>query len=87
MLPILPVTVTRPLGDDPPVAHLSYGAGALESLQKLPDHSVHMVATSPPYWGLRDYGMEPVHWPEVAFSPMPGLPPLIVPAGDYNLGL
>jgi len=23
----------------------------------------------------------------VAFSPMPGLPPLIVPAGDYNLGL
>lgn len=86
-MPILPVTVTRPLGDDPPVAHLSYGAGALESLKKLPDHSVHMVATSPPYWGLRDYGMEPVHWPEVAFSPMPGLPPLIVPAGDYNLGL
>src|SRR5271165_3549126 len=22
----------------------------------LPDRSVHMVCTSPPYWGLRDYG-------------------------------
>ena len=24
--------------------------------------SVHMVATSPPYWGLRDYGLEPSVW-------------------------
>ena len=24
----------------------------------LPDASVHMVVTSPPYWGLRDYGLE-----------------------------
>ena len=23
----------------------------------LPDASVHMVVTSPPYWGLRDYGL------------------------------
>ena len=28
----------------------------LESLKKLPDQSVHCVVTSPPYWGLRDYG-------------------------------
>ena len=26
------------------------------TLRELPDRSVHMVATSPPYWGLRDYG-------------------------------
>lgn len=23
----------------------------------LPDESVHCVVTSPPYWGLRDYGL------------------------------
>ena len=25
-------------------------------LKTLPDNSVHCVVTSPPYWGLRDYG-------------------------------
>jgi DNA modification methylase len=29
----------------------------LEGLAQLPDESVHCVVTSPPYWGLRDYGM------------------------------
>jgi hypothetical protein len=29
---------------------------ALEVLAGLPDESVHCVVTSPPYWGLRDYG-------------------------------
>lgn len=28
----------------------------LKGLKKLPDNSVHCVVTSPPYWGLRDYG-------------------------------
>lgn len=27
-----------------------------ELLRELPDESVHCVVTSPPYWGLRDYG-------------------------------
>jgi len=31
---------------------------ALAVLRTLPDASVHMVCTSPPYWGLRDYGVE-----------------------------
>lgn len=30
----------------------------LEQLRTLPDNSVHCVVTSPPYWGLRDYGVE-----------------------------
>jgi DNA modification methylase len=30
----------------------------LERLRDLPDESVHCVVTSPPYWGLRDYGVE-----------------------------
>jgi DNA modification methylase len=29
-----------------------------EQLRTLPDESVHCVVTSPPYWGLRDYGTE-----------------------------
>ena len=28
----------------------------LETLRTLPDNSVHCCVTSPPYWGLRDYG-------------------------------
>lgn len=31
---------------------------ALTVLKTLPDQSVHCIVTSPPYWGLRDYGCE-----------------------------
>ena len=34
----------------------------LNVLPKLPTESVSCIATSPPYWGLRDYGIEPVIW-------------------------
>jgi len=37
-------------------ARLIYGAPNIESLRSLPAESVHCVVTSPPYWGLRDYG-------------------------------
>jgi len=47
--------VLYPLGDDPPQARLMYGRDCLASLRALPDQSVHMVATSPPYFGLRCY--------------------------------
>ena len=30
---------------------------AIEGLSQLPDESVDCVVTSPPYWGLRDYGV------------------------------
>jgi DNA modification methylase len=33
-----------------------------ERLKELPDKSVHMVATSPPYFGLRCYDVEPTIW-------------------------
>jgi DNA modification methylase len=35
-----------------------YVGDALEVLRGLPDESVHCCVTSPPYWGLRDYGSE-----------------------------
>lgn len=33
-----------------------------EILRSLPDRSVHVVVTSPPYYGLRDYEIEPSIW-------------------------
>lgn len=39
-------------------ADLYYGQDVREALKSLPDKSVHMIATSPPYFGLRDYGRE-----------------------------
>jgi DNA modification methylase/transcriptional regulator with XRE-family HTH domain len=35
---------------------------AREVLAMLPAESVHCVVTSPPYWGLRDYGLPPTVW-------------------------
>ncbi len=34
----------------------------LDVLRRLPDGCVHCVVTSPPYWGLRDYGTAPLVW-------------------------
>jgi hypothetical protein len=44
----------------------------LDRLRELPDESVHCCVTSPPYWGLRDYGvvgqigLEPTHQEYIA---------------------
>ena len=34
----------------------------LDVLRSLRAQSIQCVVTSPPYWGLRDYGLEPVVW-------------------------
>lgn len=34
----------------------------LELLRAMPAKSVHCIVTSPPYWGLRDYKIEPQVW-------------------------
>jgi len=33
-----------------------YVGNAIDTIQQIPDKSVQTVVTSPPYWGLRDYG-------------------------------
>lgn len=35
-----------------------FNGDCLDVLSELPDESVHMCATSPPFYGLRDYGMD-----------------------------
>jgi len=50
-----PKILKAAIGDSPGVASLYYGQDVLETLKQLPDQSVHMVATSPPYFNLRSY--------------------------------
>jgi DNA modification methylase len=37
-------------------SHRIIQGDCIEGLRTLPDASVHCCVTSPPYWGLRDYG-------------------------------
>ena len=39
-----------------------YLGSALEVLKTFPDNSIDMCCTSPPYWALRDYQLEPIIW-------------------------
>jgi len=39
-----------------------YIGNCLDELKKLPSESIDMCVTSPPYWGLRDYGTEGQVW-------------------------
>lgn len=59
---IEPKIVRLPLGDRSPEAKLYYGGDVRASLRALPEASAHCVVTSPPYWGLRDYGTPPTVW-------------------------
>lgn len=47
---------------DVPKATLYYGQNVIETLRGLPAASIQTVCTSPPYWGLRDYGSEGIVW-------------------------
>lgn len=59
----------------------------LEILPTLPGASVQTIITSPPYFGLRDYGIEPTDWPAIDYAPMSGLPSITIPAQTVCLGL
>ena len=49
----------------------------MDRLAELPDESVHMCVTSPPYYGLRDYGIAPQVWGDwrgsLGLEPTPAL--------------
>ena len=42
--------------------NIIHHGNCLDLLRQMADESVNCVITSPPYWGLRDYGLEPVVW-------------------------
>lgn len=60
---------------------------SLDVLAQLPPGAIHACITSPPYYGLRNYGIEPVAWPAVTFAPMAGLPEMTIPEQVCCLGL
>lgn len=51
-----PTVLVYPFGDRSYVSTLYYGEDVRTSLLLLKEKSVQCVVTSPPYWGLRDYG-------------------------------
>lgn len=70
--------------DDSVTLHLG---DALTVVRELPDGAANCIVTSPPYFGLRDYGVPPRDWPEVSYVPMSGVPPIKIPAMTCALGL
>jgi DNA modification methylase len=60
---------------------------ALTRFRELPSERVHCVVTSPPYWGLRDYGTTDIDFAAGSYSPMSGLPMIAYPAWRGQLGL
>lgn len=59
----------------------------MKIMPTLEAESFHTCVTSPPYWGLRDYGVPPTDWPKIKYAPMLGLSPITVPAWTGCLGL
>jgi len=45
-----------------------YQTDALSGLKRLADESVDCIVTSPPYWQLRDYGIESIEWTDGWFG-------------------
>lgn len=52
--------IDPPTTDAAPILFLH--ASAIDGLRQLPDNSVHIACTSPPYYGLRAYGTDPQVW-------------------------
>lgn len=60
---------------------------AIEIMPELQSETFHTCVTSPPYFGLRNYGVSESYWPETTYTPMTGLPALTVPEWNGCLGL
>lgn len=73
--------------DRPSYLNRVHIGNALELAADLPAESIHCIVTSPPYYGLRDYGLPPFDWQAVEYAPMPGLSPVRVEAWRGCLGL
>lgn len=64
-----------------------YNENCITGLRKLPDACVDTCVTSPPYYGLRDYGIQSTYWPAGYYVPMAGLPEVAVLEWTGCLGL
>jgi DNA modification methylase len=58
----------------------------IKTIATLEPQSVNCVVTSPPYFGLRNYGIAPTQWPVIEYVPMTGLSSVAVEAMECCLG-
>lgn len=61
-------------------------AHVLEGLRQIEPGTVHTCVTSPPYWGLRNYGTPPVKWPRMRYKPIAGMRDTVLPAWEGEMG-
>lgn len=64
-----------------------YQGNCLDIMRTWSNEFIDCVVTSPPYWNLRDYGIDPTEWPEISYSPMCGLSEITIPEMTCCFGL
>lgn len=64
-----------------------YNMDCMVGMKQIPDESIDCCVTSPPYYGLRDYGIEPSRWPSITYSPLAGIPEITEPEWEGVLGM
>lgn len=65
---------------DPASPFTRHTGHVIDILRGMSAESVQCIVTSPPYFGLRDYGLPPVIWEPAVYAPLAGLPEIRVPA-------
>jgi hypothetical protein len=61
MMAVKPPPVVRKK-PEVPWSNAIHQGHVLSVLRRMPDAYAHMVLTSPPFWGLRDYKTEAIVW-------------------------
>jgi len=64
-----------------------YNENCITGMKRLANESVDCCVTSPPYLGLRDYGLEPTQWDAVDYAQINGLPETHIEPWKGCLGL
>lgn len=64
-----------------------FNENCIKTIKRMADQLLNCICTSPPYFNLRDYGLEPTLWPEITFRLNEFTPEIIVPEMTCCLGL
>jgi len=67
--------------------NVTHNENCMQGMKRIEDASIDCCVTSPPYLGLRDYGIATSTWEAVEYAPMPGMTPITVPGWKGCLGL
>lgn len=64
-----------------------FNENCIETIKRMINQLLNCICTSPPYFNLRDYGLEPTLWPEITFRLNEFTPEIVVPEMTCCLGL